>query len=806
MATPTVFEGLSVVDFTSGFPGAIVSMVLADNGAQVARVEPAAASGRPDDPASPLPGYRQWHRGKTRVRLNLKDQADLRRAREMADKADVVVEAFRPGAMDRMGLGYDALKGANPRLVYCAISGFGRKGKYRDYKAYDGIVQAKVGRMADLGVVFGLGRPVYSAIPVASFGASQMALQGIAAALFIREKTGLGQRVDTSMAQGMTPYDMVWWFNHQMKRINPAMGRHHATTPTTPTIQYIPARTKDGEWIQFANHAAHLFWTQVKAMGLGHLKEDPLFAPLPHQGTEEARQKFWDLVLERVQEKTYAEWMKIFMSAGDVGADLYTVTERGMDHPQVRHNGHVVRVNDPQFGAMEEVGPLVWFSGTPSRIPGANGTATAVGLPAQSSAKSPPRPTETDPTKVMPKVTALELAVQYAAPYAPTLLADMGMRVIKIEPLTGDTVRAIPALAAKTLLGRESIAIDLKRKEGQEIVHRLAKNADLLMHNYRPDVPSRLGIDYETLKKINPRLVYLYAGAYGSSGPYSAMPAYHPISGAICGNAIQQAGEGYPPPKDAKLSLAEIREISMRLSRANEGNPDANSCVVVATAMMLGLLARERHGIGQEMLTTMLCANAYCMSDNWIRYPGKPARKRVDSDLYGLSALYRLYQAKEGWVFLAVVTNTEWRDLCAGIGEPTLATDKRFADAKSRGANDAALAERLSAVFLTRTADEWESRLTGKNVGCVRADGGGVGAFFDSDPHAKENGFTSPTVNPEHGPMWRHANNVSLSLVPPVLRRAVKIGEHTRPIMREVGYTDQEITSLKANGVVTYPE
>lgn len=803
MAAPTVFEGLSVVDFTAGFPGAIVTMVLADNGAQVTRVEPTAASGREADPASHLPGYRQWHRGKTRVELNLKDKGDLLRARDMAERADVVVEAFRPGTMDRLGLGYDTLKAANRRLVYCAISGFGRKGKYRSYKAYDGIVQARVGRMADFGVVFGWGRPVYSAIPVASFGASQMALQGILAALFIREKTGLGQRVDTSMAQGMTPYDMVWWFNHQMKRIKPEMGRHHATTATTPTVQYIPARTKDGEWLQFANHAAHLFWTQVQAIGLGHLKEDPLFAPLPHQGTEQAKMKFWEMVLQRVQEKTYAEWLQVCKNAGDVGVDLYTGTEAGMDHPQARHNGHVVKVSDPKHGAMEQVGPLVWMSETPSRIPGSNGAAAAI------STKAPTRPAapgETDPTKVMPRVTALELAVQYAAPFAPTLLADMGMRVIKIEPLTGDTVRAIPALAAKTLLGRESIAIDLKRKEGQEIVHRLAKMADILMHNYRPDVPSRLGIDYETLRKVNPRLVYLYAGAYGSSGPYSAMPAYHPISGAVCGNAIHQAGAGYPPPRDAALSLPELRDISMRMFRANEGNPDANSCVVVATAMLMGLLARERHGMGQEMLTTMLCSNAYCMSDDWIRYPGKPARKRVDSDLYGLGALYRLYQAKEGWVFLACVTDREWRDLCAAMGEPGLAKEKRFAEAKSREANDASLAERLSTVFRTRTADDWESSLTAKNIGCVRADNGGVGAFFDSDPHAKENGFTCETVNPEHGPMWRHANNVSLSLVPPVLRRAVKIGEHTRPIMKELGYSGQEVESLKAGGVITYPE
>jgi crotonobetainyl-CoA:carnitine CoA-transferase CaiB-like acyl-CoA transferase len=796
MNTPTVLEGLKALDLTRGLSGAIATMVLADNGARVTRVESSGTQGA--DFSTGLPGYHQWHRGKETVQADLTSRGDLEKVRGIAAQADVVVETMRPGAMERLGLGYDTLKADNPGVVYCAITGFGPKGAYQGYKGYDGTVQAKVGRMNDFGVTFGLGRPVFSAVPVAAFGASQAALQGIVAALYVRQKTGLGQRVDTSLVQGMFAYDMMSWFNTQMAKRAPEKVNIHARTQPIPTIQYIPARTRDGEWLQFANHAAHLFWAQVDAIGLGHIREDPIFAPLPHEGTMEANMAFWEMVLERVQEKTYAEWLKVLQAAGDVGVDLFTTTEAGMDHPQGRHNGHVVQVHHPELGPTEQLGPLVRMSATPSIIGQPNGHST--GTPRTSSTNG------ATPSQALADVTAMELAVQYAAPYGPTMLTDMGIRVIKIEPLTGDTVRALPGLAAKTLLGRESISIDLKRPEGQEIVARIAKISDILMHNYRPGVPNRLGIDYESLKQVNPDLVHLYAGAYGSDGPYASMPAYHPISGAVCGNAVQQAGAGFPPPKDLPMTLEELKEVSLRLSRANEGNPDATSSLVVGTAMLLGLLARERQGVGQEMLTTMICANAYALSDDWIRYQGKPPRKEVDSDLLGLGALYRLYETSQGWVFLAAVNDAEWRALCSAIGEPSMADDPLFATSEAREANDAVLADHLSAVLRSRTADDWEAALTAQDVACVRADGHSVGGFFDADPSARENGFVADTVHPEHGPMWRHANNVTMSLAPPVLGRCPDIGQHTRAIMREVGYTDDEITGYKARAIVNYPE
>src|SRR5438552_11836757 len=179
MTTPTIFESLRVLDLSRGFAGALVTMVLADNGAEVTRVEAPPEAIDAADPSRAAAGYRQWQRGKARRVADLKDPADLARVRELALGADVLVESFRPGVLERLGLGYEGLAEANPGLVYCAISGFGPKGQHRDYKAYEGVVQAKAGRMMDFGNTFALGRPAFAAVPVASFGPAQAALQGI---------------------------------------------------------------------------------------------------------------------------------------------------------------------------------------------------------------------------------------------------------------------------------------------------------------------------------------------------------------------------------------------------------------------------------------------------------------------------------------------------------------------------------------------------------------------------------------------------------------------------------------------------
>src|SRR5207245_587408 len=152
---------------------------------------------------------------------------------------------------------------------------------------------------------------------------------------------------------------------------------------------------------------------------------------------------------------------------------------------------------------------------------------------------------------------------------------------------------------------------------------------------------------------------------------------------------LLMAGRGYPP-EGVPESLEELKKVSERLYRANDGNPDPNSALAVATAMTMGIYARARTGLAPRTQTTMICSNAYTMSDDFLRYPGKPERPLVDSELHGLNALYRIYPAAKGWVFLACPLEEEWAALCRALGKDAWLTDPRFATPEARRDNDAA--------------------------------------------------------------------------------------------------------------------
>jgi len=801
--SPRVFDGVKVLDLTHGFAGAVATMILADNGAAVTRIEPPEDAGYRGDPNRGSGGFKQWRRGKTRLVLNLKSPEGRARAQALAREADVLAAAFRPGVLERLGLDYETLAADNPRLIHCTITGFGTKGRYRDLPGYDGLVMALAGRMVDFGSMFNLDRPAFTAPPMASFGASQAAVQGICAALHERTRSGLGQKVETSLLQAFSAYEMGGWLAVQLAdkfphlAFGPPSGKRPVNPNPTQSLQYIPARTRDGAWIQFANFAPHLFWLQMELLGLGGLKDDPRYQGLPMGVSVEIQHEVVEKILAAVRQFGGAQFMDKILASGQVGADRFTDTQGGMDHPQIRHNGHVVRVQDPELGETEQVGAVATMSATPSAIAAPASAAAGKGAPPA------PRPPRSDSGRGGPlaDVVVIEAAAMYAAPFGPSLLADLGARVIKVEPLEGDLMRKNGFLGFKAVQDKESIALDLKQPEAQAIVRKLVERADLFMHNYRPGVPERLGIGYEALRAANPELVYLYAGAYGVDGPYARLPAYHPIAGAVCGNAVLQAGAGYPPPPGAELDMAETRAASRRLINANEGNPDVNAALVVGTGLMLGLTARDNHGLGQSILTTMLAANAYAMSDDWIRYPGKPARPTVDAELNGTGPLYRLYRTADGWVFLAVTNDEEWRRLAASPAGARLRGEARFADETARDRNAAALAEALGATFAERAADAWEESLLGAGVACVRADRWGYAQFLHADPHPRENGYRADVRHSELGPHWRPAPTVTLSRTPAKVGAACRIGEHTRPILAELGYSAAQIDDLAARKV-----
>jgi crotonobetainyl-CoA:carnitine CoA-transferase CaiB-like acyl-CoA transferase len=356
------------------------------------------------------------------------------------------------------------------------------------------------------------------------------------------------------------------------------------------------------------------------------------------------------------------------------------------------------------------------------------------------------------------------------------------------------------------MAGSEGICLDLKTPEGQEIMGKLAARADLLLHSMRPGAPERTGIGYEQLSRINPNLVYLYAGGYGSTGPYSHRPSMAPIAGAVSGGGVAQMGKDAFPPPDQSMSIDAIAAVARRLKRANDGTADHNTAMVNAVGLVLGLYARERTGRAQYVESTMIAANAYANVDDFYWHEGKQPRPLPDGDGYGLHALYRLYRAKTGWVFLACPFEDEWEALCRTIDRTDLLDDPRFATPGMRGEHDDALAGELARVFAAEEPLHWERLLTAADVACVKAEDRGMYFFFNEDPHVRENGLLTQVEGPRYGQFWRHSPVVEFSDTTGKAGPGPLKGQHTRPILRELGYTDEQIHDLKQRKVVDWEE
>jgi crotonobetainyl-CoA:carnitine CoA-transferase CaiB-like acyl-CoA transferase len=796
MTSTAPLAGLRVLDLTLGPAGGMATMILADFGAEVLKVEPPAG-----DPFRRLAAAPMWLRGKQSMLLDLKDARQRHALDDLVRAADVAVVGLRPAAAERLGVDGGTLRRLNPRLIYCGITAFGETGPYRDYRGYEGVVAAKSGRMAAFAGQQRRDGPAYAAVQVATHAAAQAAVQGVLAALLVRDRTGRGQTVSTSLLQGMLPYDMAGLATRQLMQafpeqfpIDPLAGYNRQ-----PTLQYQPVLTADGRWLQLGNLIEHLFHAFLNAAGLGHIYADPRFTNAPYL-TDEDREALRAIMIERMRERTADEWMADFIADGNVAAEPVVSSQQALDHPQMNHNGDVIAVETRRHGRMRQLGPVAALRATPAAITAERWrAAVAEAAPASIEGEKPSRSAGAP----LAGVTVIELATIIAAPLACALLGDLGARVIKIEaPPGGDPLRTLGngVSGAKTTASKESICIDLKRPEGREIARALIARADVLVHNFRPGVAERLGFGYDEVHAFHPRLVYVSAMGYGTDGPYAHRPSAHPIAGAASGGALWQAGSGWPPPVS---TTEEIKEAARAFTRANEVNPDPSSSMVIATAALLGLYAQRTRGIGQRVDTNMFIANAYANADDFLSYEGKPPRPQPDPELFGLGALYRLYPTADGWVFLACLTDGEWSAFCRAAGHAELLDDPRFRTDGQRAEHDAVLAEAIEAILAQRPAEEWEALLTAADVGCVRASGPMPGEFWDADAHVRANGFAVEVEHPRWGAMRRHGPLLHFSETPATPGPGTVAGQHTEAILRELGYDEAAIERLHAGGVVT---
>jgi len=341
-------EGIRVVDLTSYIAGSYAAMQLADMGADVVKVESLEG-----DSFRELPGFFGWNRGKRSIALNLKTPEGRAIVETLATRGDVFMENMRPGVADRLGVGHRHLSSLNPRLVYCSVTAFGSTGPGTERPGFDPIFQALGGLMTLQG--FG-GPPQYLRTAPTDYYTAAVATQGILAALFARERTGRGQRLETSLLRGVLALQAGVAVDYPSK---PTLIRDNPT--------YRLYQAGDGAWF-FLAVGNQAFWTKLcTALDMEDLAADPRFASwlLRLQNN----QALLPLIEEKFKSAPRAHWLERLAKHDIPVAPVQTVAEF-MEHPAVRHHDLVHEYEHPEVGRLRMMGQPLVFDDTPTRDPG----------------------------------------------------------------------------------------------------------------------------------------------------------------------------------------------------------------------------------------------------------------------------------------------------------------------------------------------------------------------------------------------------------------------------------------------------
>jgi crotonobetainyl-CoA:carnitine CoA-transferase CaiB-like acyl-CoA transferase len=797
-----VFDGLRVLDLSWGIAGPMTTMMLADNGAEVTRIEPPAG-----DPFASQAGYRVWHRGKRSARLDLSTAEGRGAFTALASEADLVVESFSPGTAARLGVDRPSLAAHNPGLITCSITGYGRDTEHSDRPGYDGLVAARVGLFHDQrgrrgtpmeyirgspgpypefdtpeGLVRGADRagPVFPRTPWPSIGAMYFATLGLVAALRAREVTGEGQEVETSLLQGALAAVCLNW--------------QRVEHPDAPLYWMWPADSRsieglyecaDGRWVH--HWTVRPSWVLASAEGdsLTPMALESAYRDDPDRLSMDGEGLLTGLFLhpqltEAFKKHPSQSWVQAGSEA-QMGVAMVRSPAEALADDAFRADGCVVEIEDPDVGRIRHVGNVLEFSETPGPVTrpaprSGEHTAAVLGEAAAASPGAPlRRPSGRSLAHALEGVRVLDLGLGVAGPFAGRVLADLGADVIKVHALH-DGFWAGTHMGLGTNRGKRSIAVNLKDERGRRVLDRLLGRADVVLTNWRPGAAARLGLDYDTLRDRFPGLVYCNTRGY-EKGPRSDLPGTDQTASALTGVEWEDGAcdAGNPP----------------LWPRSNMG--DTGNAMLAATAITSALYHRERTGEGQAVSTSIVNAGLLHTSYAWIDEDGEPTEwGHVDGDQYGLSPFYRLYQcADDGWVFVAAVRPEDRTGLAGAVGAP----EAVIRDPESFGAL-------LESRLRERPAKVWFATLDEAGVPVELVDETFCRSLFD-DPKARSAGLVAETWAGNVGRFEDPGLLVNLSSTSGVVQRGpCMCGEHSRELLSDHGYSEEEVDALVADGVI----
>ena len=821
--------GIRVLDLTQGYAGPFGVKLLADYGAEVIKVEhprggdPIRGVGPfrndvPDPDAGGLFLYLNTNRRS--VTLDFAVAEDVERFRRMALRADLVVESFRPGTLERWGIGYAALRESNPHLSMVSLSNFGNSGPYRDFELTELVAFALAGPMYWNGEA---DREPQALAERATLGFAGLSLAaGALAALFAKEDSGRGSHVELSITESFLAAGerqaLTYAYCGDVPKRQPEALRERYLVGAYPC--------KDGHIAVQGVGRGESWWPRVfRMMGRPELSQDPRFAD--GAAIERHMPDLMALWSGWLMEHSRAE---IFDAAAEARFPIAPVYDAADIHadPHFRGRGMFREIDHPVAGRL-------LYPVRPFRLHGAGEaplrpaprldehrlevfaeldaldprSASSSPLPADAAAPPTRREALSEAELPLAGLRVLELAEGWAGPMSGMWLADLGAEVIKVEAIQrfdharggvappggmpfypdrrpGDRAYDVNSAYMQANLNKKGLTLDLSRPRGVELFKSLVAESDVVLTNMVTGVPEKMGIGFEVLSKIRPDLVMLTCSGYGATGPYAQRVTMGGAMDGIAGYSERRLLPGQSP---------EALNYSM--------HTDVVTGMNNAVALLMALFQRRRTGVGQrvEVSGVECCLHQipealmdYALNGRVLAPLGNGHRQLAPHGVYPCAG-------EDRWIAITICSQAQWRALCDVMGDPDWARAAEYASMAERVARRAELDEALA---------RWSRRHEAHSLmGELQAAGVPAGVVQDAKEHAEDahwqaRDFYAPRNVRDRGRFPLPSSPWSFDGGRASVRRlSPRLGEHNRELLSGLlGLSDREIAELETERVV----
>jgi crotonobetainyl-CoA:carnitine CoA-transferase CaiB-like acyl-CoA transferase len=614
-------------------------------------------------------------------------------------------------------------------------------------------------------------QPVHLTTPQSYYGQANLTAAALGAALFERARSGRGQAVVCSGLNGASEVSPSAKVDGQPPLT--LVGKPLGGSPS-----YRLYKCGDGQYFFLAClfeafYMKALMATEVFGEALSHPDiagdTDKMLQPPTNQITMK-------LLEEKFLTKPREEWLQILR---DADAPCGPVNSRKVwfEGETVKANKMRLEFDHPELGK-------VAMPGVPIKLEKAAGSVRHLAKPVKLAdipkrAQPAGKPADGPRSAPLAGVKVLDLGAVIAGPYCGGILAGFGADVIKIEPVEGDSFRSTTAVWGSYNRGKRGMVLDLKKEEARNLFLELAKQADIVLDNYRLGVRERLGIEYKKLKEINPNIISLSISGYGTEGPMASLPGFDPVMQAQSGLQHAQGGEGHEPV---------FYQIPVN---------DVGTASLTAFGLIAALNARLRANEGQEVLASLASSSVMLQAGEFTSYPGGPVPVDGSPDCIGVSALERYYKCADEWIAIACTTP----ERAAALGK---VLGVKIDAAALKEPRDGKLAGELAEAFSKLKRDDIVHRLfdAGAPAMPVRR---GPDTFDDA--FLDENEYFEVYDHTALGRV-KGVKAFARFLGSPATypRSAPKLGENSADVLRSYGVSEDRIKTYIETGVIVQGE